>query len=707
MADKSVKITVTADPSGAVSGLKQTEQSVKSLGVQVFATGQALERLGEKALEAFVDAAKAAGELVPEIAKQAERTLQLSEITGMSTDKLQKWDAVFRAAGGTIEDVVAGTRSLSKEIIAAAKGSEDSRASFEKLGVDMRQLGKNADKDFDAIVAGLAKMPPGFERTKLATDLLGKGMANLLPVFSQGLDEFKKVGDEAERFGAILRHDQLAALQKTDNAFDSLSLAIEGTKKQLAVLLAPALQTIIEKMTVLVEKTNEWLASLSGPKPGDVALKIGKAWAAATGDVSYYNDAVKEAARLNKGEKGGASPTPKGLNFGNEEFGSNMLREAMQDSNKLVQSTEQFNAEMERRRQLAAPTFATESELLQRSAANSHADAMQRLEDNKRIADSDAALAAARYETDQSVFKSTTEVRNARMAQIEADAALQVALSNQTTSEIMAIETNANAQRMLVAREYPTFWETSMAQMQNAATQAFANIQSAFASSVAQMIVHGGNFKAFMDQIAVMLLQNFILLGQQMLVRFIADKLAEAGIMKAAEGEKLALWKTTEAARVLITAGANKAIALSNAATMTMFAKSVATVMDIMIEMVASILDVMAAAAAISIVGKPLVPGLQAAAQTVRLGGHAITLNARSAMAGALAGMAIPAAAAGGIVDGPTLLVAGEAGPEAIVPLDRMGDFGGEQHIAVYLDGQVLTEAVFRSRPRVAALHGF
>jgi phage-related protein len=37
----------------------------------------------------------------------------------------------------------------------------------------------------------------------------------------------------------------------------------------------------------------------------------------------------------------------------------------------------------------------------------------------------------------------------------------------------------------------------------------------------------------------------------------------------------------------------------------------------------------------------------------------------------------IPMLAAGGIVTGPTLAMIGEAGPEAVIPLDRMGQMGG------------------------------
>ena len=47
----------------------------------------------------------------------------------------------------------------------------------------------------------------------------------------------------------------------------------------------------------------------------------------------------------------------------------------------------------------------------------------------------------------------------------------------------------------------------------------------------------------------------------------------------------------------------------------------------------------------------------------------------------------IPLLANGGIVTGPTLAVVGEAGPEAVIPLDRLGSMGGGSNIYVTVQG--------------------
>jgi hypothetical protein len=46
----------------------------------------------------------------------------------------------------------------------------------------------------------------------------------------------------------------------------------------------------------------------------------------------------------------------------------------------------------------------------------------------------------------------------------------------------------------------------------------------------------------------------------------------------------------------------------------------------------------------------------------------------------------IPMLADGGIVTGPTLALIGEAGPEAVVPLDRMGSMSGGD-VNIYVQG--------------------
>jgi len=65
----------------------------------------------------------------------------------------------------------------------------------------------------------------------------------------------------------------------------------------------------------------------------------------------------------------------------------------------------------------------------------------------------------------------------------------------------------------------------------------------------------------------------------------------------------------------------------------------------------------------------------------------------------------IPMLANGGIVTGPTLALIGEAGPEAVVPLDRMGQMGGGTNVTIHVNGGD-PEAVVNALRRYMQVNG-
>ena len=107
------------------------------------------------------------------------------------------------------------------------------------------------------------------------------------------------------------------------------------------------------------------------------------------------------------------------------------------------------------------------------------------------------------------------------------------------------------------------------------------------------------------------------------------------------------------------------------------------------------------ATAAIPVVGPELAPEVAAAALAAMLAGAGMA-------AGLGAAMGATAAAKGGISRGPTLTMFGEAGPEALIPLDRMeGMLGARtQVIQVYLDERMISESVVRGLPDVLRAYG-
>ena len=62
-------------------------------------------------------------------------------------------------------------------------------------------------------------------------------------------------------------------------------------------------------------------------------------------------------------------------------------------------------------------------------------------------------------------------------------------------------------------------------------------------------------------------------------------------------------------------------------------------------------------------------------------------------------GSSVPMMAAGGVVTSPTLAMIGEAGPEAVIPLDRLGQLGGGGNVTIMVNGgdpQAVVDALRR-----------
>lgn len=171
----------------------------------------------------------------------------------------------------------------------------------------------------------------------------------------------------------------------------------------------------------------------------------------------------------------------------------------------------------------------------------------------------------------------------------------------------------------------------------------------------------------------------------------------------AMEAAKTASTVTGETARLGITLATNKAMLASVTSTIVGFGAVGNAAMGVMAAalegVVAFMMAVASAVAYVPIVGQALAGSIIVGATTAQLAGAAAIIAATAALNVALGGATVAATTAlatpfakGGIVTGPTLALIGEAGPEAVVPLDRRGGFGGQRPVTirVELEGEPL-----------------
>jgi hypothetical protein len=369
----------------------------------------------------------------------------------------------------------------------------------------------------------------------------------------------------------------------------------------------------------------------------------------------------------------------------------------------IITVREQAAAQAQASKDQAAALAASLAVLDQNRLGQIAQNAKQEVQINRNAA---LSIAQSDLKIAESSFADVNTLRAKRLAVIEANLDAELSATNMTQDQITAIYRKAEAERIALARQYPTFMERQLQALVQGNTFALAQISNNFTNATAQWIVTGQKFSQFWQNLQITLLQAFLNTLIQMAAEYLIKSQLMVVITEGMEKARLAIFGETEAARVVIAKAGAIGVAgamVGTLATIMAIGTAAIGVALIVAETIAKIMLSAATAAALVPGGQGLAGSLIAGATALSIGAAAaaaIGLGAIQAAAGsAVVGLGSIALAEGGIVMGPTLALVGEAGPEAVIPLDRAGGFGQPMVVEVILDKQKVGRILVNDTP--------
>jgi hypothetical protein len=149
---------------------------------------------------------------------------RISNRTGIAVEELSRLKFAAEQEDVSLQDVAGSLRIVSRQADAAAKGSKESSAAFARLGVEVKDANGNLKSGtvlLREIGEGLAKIPPGTERTAAGMAVLGRSAQAIIPLVTNlkalearaeelGLTVSGKFGRDADEFGD--RIDEIRSL---------------------------------------------------------------------------------------------------------------------------------------------------------------------------------------------------------------------------------------------------------------------------------------------------------------------------------------------------------------------------------------------------------------------------------------------------------------------------------------------------------------
>lgn len=205
-------------------------------------------------------------------AAYADTILTLSVQTGLSTDTLEKYNAVAELTDVSMETLTKSMAKNIKSMSEARDGSKSYAEAYEKLGIKVTDSNgslRDGETVYWETIDALKGIENETERDALAMELFGKSAQELNTIIEMGSGGVKEYTDKAESMGAVLGGEGLQALGNLDDQMQTFAGTMASTKNILASAFAPAMASAMGSVNNLAGSFNQLIAAVvSGDEGG-------------------------------------------------------------------------------------------------------------------------------------------------------------------------------------------------------------------------------------------------------------------------------------------------------------------------------------------------------------------------------------------------------------------------------------------------------
>lgn len=246
--DKSSYEKGLSNAATAAKGFSDKAKTVMKVGTAAFAATTA----------AVVGLEKKLVSSTKEVASYGDVIDKESQKMGISAKAYQEWDAVLQHTGGSIGNLKPALKTLSKEIV-------NNSEAFQQLGISQEQLKKSSVEDvLNITIEKLQGMDNNIERTRLATQLLGRSSIELGALLNTSAKDTQEMKDRLHELGGVMSDESVKAAAAYQDQLQDMNTAISGVKRNLVSNFLPSVTTAMSGITDIVTgKTDEGIKKIS------------------------------------------------------------------------------------------------------------------------------------------------------------------------------------------------------------------------------------------------------------------------------------------------------------------------------------------------------------------------------------------------------------------------------------------------------------
>ena len=278
-------------------GLNSFSLSAKQGTAAVAASGAALVGLTVAAgvfAGVGISAALSVSKLGKEITNSANRF-------GFSTKAFQEWSYIMERSGSTVENLRDLLENLNSEQGEVITGSEDAAQNFRNLGISAEEVAKmDSQTLFETVITRLQGIEDATLRSGYAYELFGDQASRLMNIINMSSSEMGAMINQYHLLGGAMSGELIESSSRLQGSIAGMRQAWQGISNTMAAVFIPVVQAVVNWITKAIVIVNLFLKSIFGLDLKSTAKGTEKAATSAGKYTGGLKAATKAAEQLKR-----------------------------------------------------------------------------------------------------------------------------------------------------------------------------------------------------------------------------------------------------------------------------------------------------------------------------------------------------------------------------------------------------------------------
>lgn len=241
------------------------------------------------------------------ISKLGNEVYHSAQQFGFSTKAYQEWGYIMERNGSSVEDLKGFLETLNSEQGAVMTGSEEAAQKFRNLGISAEEAA-NMDSQtlFETTIAKLQGIEDSTLRSSYAYEMFGDEASRLMNVINMSNAEMGAAINQYHLLGGVMSGELVESSNSLQGSIANMKQAWQGISNTLAEVFIPVVRAVVNWLTKAFVVVNLFLRTIFGLdlKTKSASGSMDKATASNnryTGSLGAAKKAVEELKRVTLG----------------------------------------------------------------------------------------------------------------------------------------------------------------------------------------------------------------------------------------------------------------------------------------------------------------------------------------------------------------------------------------------------------------------